>query len=715
MKYKFLMFLWGSATGAIAALAIGTNALKNPVVANATIAASAALPTVGIVWQVCGYLSDRRIARLKALIESENKRNLSALEDKIKALTTDNTLKSDGFQSVYAELEESRKVNQTLRFNIDKLRSNVSEGAQEIEELRTEIQAWNNQFISRVEAEAIAKFDRARTTEIEKIFTESDAIAGEALAIVTQFQNWAEKIAQGHSSKKAIIRGLATSYNENLGEVQSAIDGERSAYVQQIELLNESVARLQQQNAGNLNEPIYGNFGFDRSGQIANELARILFSELGLPLRVEGFRVLPNGATEIGYSYSRNVPAEAIIEAIEKQKEALCRRLGIFRIVNIRKLEIAHAIAVSYRTEPAIKDSEIKLMLGSAEEFLAYVASRPIRYRIIADPGVGKTPTTAVMVSEILKTGTRRGNTSKGAKNPHTLVTVSYPGVTSSLKDTDYPLAPFLKYGDTTAANKSFGDAIADWDFRKKCPNYAAEFFHLWIWDELDNTLIEASDPQDSADNLKTILKQGGHSNIGWIVSGQSVMIKDLKGFTIDDRSLFTEMVIGIPKIRKYLQTYGKGRNSQENLAKLAKNLDEIEEWVDYQNERVTDDARLLRIALIADERSPKLYLLPNLDSAVFDWDAAEETRRLAESAKRSIAEGRGMPSLTKESQKPLPVSTDQMTASSSNPPMSDVGQFDQKPHCPHCGSGSLKLMSDKRYSCKDCKKRFVETKAVWK
>jgi hypothetical protein len=45
---------------------------------------------------------------------------------------------------------------------------------------------------------------------------------------------------------------------------------------------------------------------------------------------------------------------------------------------------------------------------------------------------------------------------------------------------------------------------------------------------------------------LKKVLKQGGHSNIGWIVSGQSVT-SQIKGFKDDDRSLFTEIICGIP------------------------------------------------------------------------------------------------------------------------------------------------------------------------
>ncbi|MHC5825104.1 MAG: hypothetical protein ACYT04_56965, partial [Nostoc sp.] len=283
---------------------------------------------------------------------------------------------------------------------------------------------------------------------------------------------------------------------------------------------------------------------------------------------------------------------------------------------------------------PAIKADEIKLMVGTPDEFINYVVSHPIRYRLIADPGVGKTPTTAVMISEIVKAGCTRGNTGKGEKVPHTLVTVSYPGAVASLKDSNYPLEHFLKYGDTTAAIKSFDDCLDDGNFRVQNPTFAANFFQIWAWDELDNTLNSCSEPYKAGENLKKIFKQFGHNNIGWIVSGQSVMTKQIPGFTNDDRSLFTEIIIGIPKIRHYLNTYGKGKNSESNLSKLTRNLDAIEEYIDQKNELVTDDARLLRVALVVDSRSPKLYFLPNLDRVGFNYQEIEETKRLARQAK---------------------------------------------------------------------------------
>ncbi|MEW6499075.1 MAG: hypothetical protein AB1589_42305, partial [Cyanobacteriota bacterium] len=525
---------------------------------------------------------------------------LETVKDELKEAR--NTINSLG----HSKLENTAFIAQ-LQARLNELSTQSQKDVQRIEYLESETEQWEFNFKTQVETEANKRFQVAKSQELEKIYHEHDSITSEAMQLFRRLQSWGEKVAHGHQSKAEIIKSLASSYNENLDEVGEAIAHERQNYLLQIELLNERVGQLQQLLAGDLLEPVYGDFGFDINGKIANEIARTLFSDIRLALSVKGFQVKPDGVVDVGYGYSRSVHPKAIVEAISKHSDTLAKKLGLFKITSVRKLEITDCIVVSYRMGPAIKADEIKLMVGTSDEFINYVVSHPIRYRLIADPGVGKTPTTAVMISEIVKAGCTRGNTGKGEKVPHTLVTVSYPGAVASLKDSNYPLEHFLQYGDTTAAIKSFDDCLDDGNFRVQNPTFAANFFQIWAWDELDNTLNSCSEPYKAGENLKKIFKQFGHNNIGWIVSGQSVMTKQIPGFTNDDRSLFTEIIIGIPKIRHYLNTYGKGKNSESNLAKLTRNLDAIEEYIDHKNELVTDDARLLRVALIVDSRSPKL------------------------------------------------------------------------------------------------------------
>lgn len=126
----------------------------------------------------------------------------------------------------------------------------------------------------------------------------------------------------------------------------------------------------------------------------------------------------------------------ALVEVLKRHSDTIAKSLRIHKITSVRQLEIAtNMIVLTFRREPALKDDAAKLLAGTAEEFIKYVATHPIRYRLIADPGAAKTPTTAVMLSAILKEGCRRGNTARGKKVPNTLVSVSYPGAMSSLKD----------------------------------------------------------------------------------------------------------------------------------------------------------------------------------------------------------------------------------------------------------------------------------------
>lgn len=713
------------AFGLCAGLAIASGGFTNDIGKVISMLGVGALPASFITY----FIADTKSQRLLNDAESKNEQAGQTLHKVIREFDNCKSRQSTAnsqIESLKDELKEARNTINSLGHSklentslIAELQAKLNRAftlsqqeKQRIEYLESECEQWEFNFKTQVEAEANKRFQVAKSQELEKIYHEHDLITSEAMQLFRRLQSWGEKVAHGHQSKAEIIKSLASSYNENLDEVGEAIAHERQNYLLQIELLNERIGQLQQQLLGDLIEPVYGDFGFDINGKIANEIARTLFLDIRLALSVKGFQVKPDGVVDVGYEYSLSVDANAVVEAIKGQCQALAKKLGIFKITSVRKLEVTDCIVVSYRMEPAIKADEIKLMVGTPDEFINYVISHPIRYRLIADPGVGKTPTTAVMISEIVKAGCTRGNTGKGEKVPHTLVTVSYPGAVGSLKDSDYPLEHFLKYGDTTAAIKSFDDCLDDGNFRVKNPAFAANFFQIWAWDELDNTLNSCSEPYKAGENLKKILKQFGHNNIGWIVSGQSVMTKQIPGFTNDDRSLFTEIIIGIPKIRHYLNTYGKGKNSDSNLAKLTRNLDAIEEYIDHKNELVTDDARLLRVALVVDSRSPKLYFLPNLDRVSFNYQEIEETKRLARVAKSTDT---GDTRLTRNTLNPSIASTDTVMSAASFFTIGGSRQSDTKPHCPHCGHANLTVRKDKRYYCLNCKKITVANKIVWK
>jgi hypothetical protein len=600
-------------------------------------------------------------------------------------------------------------INQVMKQESIALQTQLATFKSEIEQLQQEVEEWEEQFSDRVEFAANEKFQIAKKAEIQRIFDEQDAITSQAMQMFQELQQWGQKVAHGHQVKREIIKEMASNYNQNLEEFADAARAEISGYVNQIELLNEKTARLQQKLAGDLIEPQLLEVAYSVEGRIANDIAKEVFATLQIPLAVRGYHIKPDGSTDVAYGYSHSMGSVALVEALKRQSEVIAKSLRIHKITLIRKLEIADLIVVTFRREPALKDDGAKLLAGTGGEFLKYVISYPIRYRLIADPGVGKTPTTAVMLSAILKEGCRRGNTARGKKVPHTLVTVSYPGAMSSLKDSDYPLERFLKYGTTTAAIKSFQDALEDWEYRQQNIKFAEEFFQIRVWDELDNTINSADDPMAISEKLKKVLKQGGHSNIGWIVSGQSVMTSQIKGFKDDDRSLFTEIIIGIPKIRMYVKKYARGKNSDANLAKLERNLDDLEAYIEGVNNRITDDARLLRIALIVDEKSPKLYFLPNLDNVNFDEISISESEKKATSIMLGRVTGKTGNDSGTDTANPVTASDAENLTFLPKPTMQ------RSVICPHCGSFELSLHKGERYYCKDCKKKFAASKVVFK
>jgi hypothetical protein len=640
--------------------------------------------------------------------ESELKSELGRLQKQFNTLVTNANNLTEELNNQLGEYRYELE-QKTIQLNevLGQLRINDDENSElknHIETLQTEIEVWQETFNNKLNSETKSAVDKVKITLISQIFNEFKAIGLRHESGIAELKQWTEVVSQRLNDKTTVMLNVTDSYVENLDSLNQQKLEELSIANERINSLIGQIRLLEIQIAGDLVEPRYFDASYDINAQIGNSIAKEFFAVTQIPLVVKGFLVKQDGAIDIGYGYARNNNPETIVNTLKQLQTQLAKSLGIYKITVIKKLEITDCIQLTFRREPAIKDDDIKSLVGSAEEFINYVVNHPIRYRIIANPGVGKTPTVAVMVSEILKFGTNKGNVSRGKKVDNTLVTVSYPGVESSLKDTDYPLDLFLRYGNEIAANKSFGDAIDDWKFRKQYPGYAEKYFQLWVWEELDNTLDSATDALDSSEKLKKICKQGGHSNIGFIVSGQSVMTKQIKGFTNDDRALFTEIIIGISKIRKYISTYG---SKAANIQRLLTNLDDIEEYIDAKNSKITDTARLYRIALVMDDRSPKLYFLPNLDCAVFSSNEVEVTENEAKAMRESL----------------MSVSTDMKAESTdlalnytmSFTTMQGIPTSDINATCPHCGSSKLNLQSDRRYYCLNCKKRMVSSKVIYK
>ena len=602
------------------------------------------------------------------------------------------------------------------------------EAIDERDEAIAQLEDYKASFQSELEAAIAEGLDAEYKRQLTEIWQQSEGLIQRAIDTALRFKEWGSAAEIYNNGLHETASNIETNAERALKQIYGTLTEEKRCQSDQIVLLNTKLAKLQQEKRGELTEPIYLPRSYQLASRVANDIAKEFWAVAEMPLEVQGVKS-NNGDIKIGFGFSKTIDPSALVQTLNSHAPKIQASLRLAELGRFSKLDYANVVTVTARTEPRIKDSDISHLVGSSEEFVRYVTSNPWRYRLIADPGAGKTPTTAVMVSKMLQVGPRMANVPKGKKVPHTLVSVSYPGANSSLKDGDtYPLSAFLKYGDQTQAVKSFSDAIDDYEFRVQNPRYAEQFFHLYVWDEFDNTLSDASDPKKHATNMKKLLKQGGHNNIGYIVSGQSVMTKTIPGFMTDDRSLFTEIVIGVNKIRAYLNAYGKGKGSDATLAKLSENMDAIEQYMDSKNRLVTDSARELRLALVVAGQSPKLFFLPNFDEAVFDIDTVSNSESLAVQMQRQIESGEtGKTGETTGDDSPLPKKGNAETIAEIESPASPewilktdsvgglgkTGILGTTPHCPTCDIPLNKPQKDGRRYCKGCKKTISKSKFV--
>jgi hypothetical protein len=520
------------------------------------------------------------------------------------------------------EHQKASDLNLYLQQTLTTLQAELEATKGKVEELQAECEAWEEEFSDRVSTEAEAKFQQAKKAEIERIFQEHDAITSQAMALFRQLQGWGEKVAHGHAAKREIIKNLAASYNANLEELGESVEKERGHYLQQIELLHEKIGRLQHELAGDLVEPVYGQFGFDQNGRIANAIAEWLWNHHKIPLKVTGFDVGSDGTLTTGYIYPRSMLLEALVKQIEGDSSQITRSLGLYSLEKPQKLQIADVLTVKIRRERPARKADKGSLYRSKEEFIKYVLSQPVRLRIVGEPGSGKTPTVAVLLGHILSRGFFEANTPNGRKLPYCVVESCNPLAGISVKNGD-ELDFCLRWN---SGAKGFKGLAQEYQCRKNPTNaeYKNQVGYVWIADEIDVTMADLT--KDEAKPFKDALKDGGHINLGVIVMGQSANVSTSKGLSIDDQKMLTNIYIDPVSIRTFLTQYGERFYSKRAVEKALSTLEELELEIEEKNEVICDTAREFRIAMVTASRSPVFYQLPYFDSVEIDVEGYQET-----------------------------------------------------------------------------------------
>jgi chemotaxis protein histidine kinase CheA len=505
---------------------------------------------------------------------------------------------------------------------ISQLQEELKTAQQTVEALQAEIEELETDFEEKVETEAQQRFQEAKKEEIQRIFDEHDAITSQAMSLFKRLQSWGQKVAVSHEQKRELIVTLAGAYNQNLEGVRQLVEKEHGHYIQQIEILHENIARLQQRLAGDLIEPSYGQFGFDPNGKIANALAEWLWNHHKIPLKVTGFETSSDGVLTAGYIYSRSMTPESLARLIEDDSSQIARSLGLYSVEKPQKLQIADVFTVKVRRERPARKADKGSLYRSKEEFINYILSQPVRLRIVGEPGAGKTPTVAVLLSHVLKRGFLEANTPNGRKLPYSIVESCNPLAGISVKNGD-ELDFCLRWN---SGARGFKGLLEEYRFRKNPANadYKNAVGYIWVADEIDNTMAELT--KDEAKPFKDALKDGGHVNLGVIVMGQSANVSTSKGLSIDDQKMLTNIYIDPVSIRTFLTQYGERFYSKRAVEKTLATLEELELEIEEKNEVICDTAREFRIGMVTASRSPVFYQLPYFDSVEIDTQAYQET-----------------------------------------------------------------------------------------
>jgi len=680
-----------------------------------TLAILLSLPTVATLHLVLDGKATKRINEAESKVSNAERKakqaelglsdaiaNLDQKQARLSELSKKNSELANDLLSVRKVLEDVNLHRDRLLVYANNVQPTITQLQQElrmahetVETLQAEIENLEDDFDQKVQDEAEERFQAAKREEIQRIFDEHDQITCKAMELFKRLQSWGQKVAVSHEQKRELITSLASTYNSNLGQINDSVETERGHYLEQIELLNEKVGRLQHQLAGDLVEPVYGEFGFNPDGKIANALANWIWVHRQIPLKVTGFEVGSDGTVTAGYSYSRSTAPEALIQLVEGDSKQIAQNLGLYAVEGAKKLEITDCLAVKARKERPARRTDKGSLYRSKEEFIKYILSQPLRLRIVGEPGSGKTPTVAVVLSHALKRGFLEANTPNGRKLAYTIVESCNPLAGISVKNGD-ELDFCLCWND---GKKGFKGLAEEYRFRKNPANadYKNSVGYIWVCDEIDATMADLT--KDEAKPFKDALKDGGHVNLGVIVMGQSANISTSKGLSIDDQKMMTNIYIDPVSIRTCLTQYGERFYAKKAVEKALATLEEIELEIEEQNEIICDTAREFRIAMVTANRSPIFYQLPYFDSVEIDTQSYRETLEKVEDIRQGHKGQSTSFRVPQISQNAYIVTIAGMKNMSGHSPMLGLGtspDTSQKPTCPHCGSTQVRSKGDK-------------------
>jgi chromosome segregation ATPase len=178
---------------------------------NASIASLIGIPSALISHVVTDSKAQKRVRESdsklsKALRDLDTAKQsvskLQDLENKVYYLNLSLEETKKALDLAVVEHQKAYKLNQVLREESNALETRVATFKSEIEQLQLEIEEWEEQFSSRVEVAADAKFQIAKKAEIQKIFDEHDAIQVRQCSYFRNYSSGVKRLLTGIRQKR---------------------------------------------------------------------------------------------------------------------------------------------------------------------------------------------------------------------------------------------------------------------------------------------------------------------------------------------------------------------------------------------------------------------------------------------------------------------------------------------------------------------------------
>jgi hypothetical protein len=584
---------------------------------------------------------------------------------------------------------------------IDELQAALALHQERVEALEAEVEAWEDEFHGKVDVEAEKRFQIAKVAEIKRIEGENDALTKEAIEIAKQYRQWANLADARLQDRREFVENITSSYNSKISDFGQSYSKQVTGYLDQIEILNCKVAALQQKLQGDLVQPEYGQFGYAVEGKIANDIARRIWEELQIPLSVKGYQVKPDGSVDVGYSYSRSIPVDALLGDLSRHSGDIAKSLGIHKITSIRKLEITDLVVLSFRREAAVREEEIKRLFTPIDKLVTQVLremSRKSTIRIMGATGDGKGVCARLLLSRIVKKldwYIRLHDPQDGSAEDHWGI----PKVSTNGKEMKASLKAISAQMEEREISKIHTPVTLD------------------ILDEIDTQL-----EKDDKGQFLNLISRIRHLGMKMILIGQNPKVSRA-GFQWADM----EQMIAFYQGSSALDAIKNNPALELKREMLLKQYDEISTWMQTKNEWL-DDAKKHYFGLcVIPGKSAQWYELPIADEIEIDSDSKllGDSFEMPNSLKgfvenKNFAKSPGNTGKTNSNSNPsadagsltdkgmagIDSTSDYVGVAGTTGTDDNPGKATCKKH----PEGELRVQKDGRHYCPSCKKRLAKS-----